>query len=384
MINCAAFVTLAFLCALKLSAQSRTDCDVERADSTRKAYDAGRYDDAIRLGKLTAANCSATAAYILYNSHRRAGSLEAFRAFARALAEAGNSEFAYYLAADLAERLFVPRYAESSLAEAVRFYELAYKNGHDLSALDLGRFYYLGRFSRGDVTSSRADPERAREYFRACQHSATVGRECSEGVGLALLRTGRQSEGLARLREAEAFEALCAIYRFGLLGVRPDSAETSRIERLLNAYKESQLDRNAFSIRSLSEDLRAYQSGDALAARELALRFNDLSLHGAPNDGRVYVDYLREAAIRGNAWAASDLGDAYLEGSVARRDFVTAYMYYNIALDRGDTELQNRVRERQERLATQMTRDDIAVAQRLTREFPSPAPRKRDSPPIRR
>ena len=105
---------------------------------------------------------------------------------------------------------------------------------------------------------------------------------------------------------------------------------------------------------------------------------------GVPQDYREAVRWLRLAAEQGDAMAQGQLGRMYAEGEGVPKDLILAYMWCNLALRynevfhsqlTGDTmqkirnfidETSHRERDELEKL---MTREQIAEAQRLAREF---------------
>ncbi|MDE0513004.1 MAG: hypothetical protein OXI88_14595 [Gammaproteobacteria bacterium] len=71
------------------------------------------------------------------------------------------------------------------------------------------------------------------------------------------------------------------------------------------------------------------------------------------------------AAKQGHASAQFNLGNMYAKGEGVPEDDVQAYAWYNIAAAQGSELAEGN----KEKIATDMTRPQIAEAQKLSREF---------------
>jgi len=85
---------------------------------------------------------------------------------------------------------------------------------------------------------------------------------------------------------------------------------------------------------------------------------------GVPKDSVQAVKWFRKAAEQGDADSQFNLGVMYANGEGVPKDSVTAYMYHNLA-----SVTVSDAAEARDTLAKQMTGDQIAEAQRLTREW---------------
>lgn len=85
--------------------------------------------------------------------------------------------------------------------------------------------------------------------------------------------------------------------------------------------------------------------------------------------------WYRRAAEQGYVRAQRKLGDSYAEGMGVPKNYVQAYMWYNLAAAAGDSES----RTARDRLTPQMTGSQIADAQRLSVQF---KPEKRWKGPV--
>ena len=87
--------------------------------------------------------------------------------------------------------------------------------------------------------------------------------------------------------------------------------------------------------------------------------------HGVPEDNAEGFRLWRSAAEQGLVEAQFDLGIRYQQGYGVPEDIVLSYMFYNLAAAQGH-EISLRYKNGHER---EMTREQIAEAQRLSREW---------------
>ena len=84
------------------------------------------------------------------------------------------------------------------------------------------------------------------------------------------------------------------------------------------------------------------------------------------------MSWYRKAAEQGNAFAQLNLGFQYASGSGVAREYVPAYMWFNLAVlrfDASDREYRDKAMEERDQLAAKMTPAQIAEAQKLAREW---------------
>jgi TPR repeat protein len=86
---------------------------------------------------------------------------------------------------------------------------------------------------------------------------------------------------------------------------------------------------------------------------------------GVPQDYAEAATWYRKAAEQGYSAAQTRLGDMYVLGQGVAQDYVQAHMWFNLAAARG----QKLARVNRNRLAKQMTPEQIAEARRLAREW---------------
>lgn len=127
----------------------------------------------------------------------------------------------------------------------------------------------------------------------------------------------------------------------------------------------------------------AYRRGDYVDAlkvyRELAERGHaeaQLALgtvyetgEGAPQNYAEAVKLYRRAAEQGHAGAQNNLGLMYYIGRGVPQDYVQAHKWYNLAASRSPESTREFPAMNRDIVAAKMTREQIAEAQRLAREW---------------
>ena len=147
--------------------------------------------------------------------------------------------------------------------------------------------------------------------------------------------------------DAEAQLVLGYIYEEGL-GVPEDDAEAVRWYRL------------------------AAEQGDAAAQFNLGLMY--ANGEGVPEDDAEAIRWYRLAAEQGNAWSQFNLGLMYANGRGVPQDDETAHVWLNLAASRSSGEDRERNVEARDAVAAQMTREQLAEAQRRAREWDAAHP----------
>ncbi|MDE0835771.1 MAG: tetratricopeptide repeat protein [Akkermansiaceae bacterium] len=105
------------------------------------------------------------------------------------------------------------------------------------------------------------------------------------------------------------------------------------------------------------------EQGDADAQCNLGVMY--ANGEGVPEDDAEAVKWFRKAAEQGHADAQYNLGIMYAKGEGVPEDNVLAYMWLNISAASGDVEAKNG----KEVVSRAMTREQIAEAQKLSREW---------------
>ena len=107
----------------------------------------------------------------------------------------------------------------------------------------------------------------------------------------------------------------------------------------------------------------AAEQGDAWAQYFLGVRY--ANGEGVPQDYTEAVKWYRLAAEQGHASAQSNLGVRYAKGEGVPQDDVLAHKWFNLAAAQGDAS----AKKGRDIVTDRMTREQIAEAQRLAREW---------------
>ena len=86
--------------------------------------------------------------------------------------------------------------------------------------------------------------------------------------------------------------------------------------------------------------------------------------HGVPQDYTEAAKWYRLAAEQGQADAQFGLGVLYRDGTGVIQSYIDAHMWFNIAASAGNESAKGD----RDRVATEMSQDDLVRAQRLARE----------------
>jgi len=105
------------------------------------------------------------------------------------------------------------------------------------------------------------------------------------------------------------------------------------------------------------------EQGDAIAQYNLGLMYD--RGEGVPEDDVEAVRWHRLAAEQGYAISQYQLGYMYALGEGVPEDYVLAYMWVNLAAAQGSENAQ----EIKDILEERLTREQIAEAQRMSREW---------------
>jgi TPR repeat protein len=131
------------------------------------------------------------------------------------------------------------------------------------------------------------------------------------------------------------------------------------------------------------DGVRAYQGGNYATAlrlwRPLAEQGNALAQfnlgimyrrgQGVPQDYAEAVKWNRLAAEQGDAEAQYNLGVSYHRGEGVPQDYVQAHMLFDLAASRLEAEERDMAIKNRDIVASKMTPEQIAEAQKLAREW---------------
>ena len=111
---------------------------------------------------------------------------------------------------------------------------------------------------------------------------------------------------------------------------------------------------------------RAAEQGHVAAQIILGGRY--ANGRGVEKDDTVAVEWYRMAAEQGNIRAQYSLGVMYETGQGVSQDNVQAYLWYDLGAVRPSVEQEQSIKNR-DRVASQMTPEEVAEARRLVREW---------------
>ncbi len=91
---------------------------------------------------------------------------------------------------------------------------------------------------------------------------------------------------------------------------------------------------------------------------------------GLPRQGSEAKRWLLKSASQGNAFAQSVLGEMFMNGEGVGRDYPMAYMWFDLAADRGPYgAVHRRARQDRDAVAARLSPAEIAKARRLAQTW---------------
>jgi uncharacterized protein len=102
-----------------------------------------------------------------------------------------------------------------------------------------------------------------------------------------------------------------------------------------------------------------------LAEAQTSLGYMYYFGQGVPKDFAQSAKWYRRAVEQGSAPAQFSLGFKYYNGESVQKSVILAYVWFNLAVAQGDEKAANS----RDSLAAKMTREQIAEAQKLSREW---------------
>jgi TPR repeat protein len=90
-----------------------------------------------------------------------------------------------------------------------------------------------------------------------------------------------------------------------------------------------------------------------------------------PQDHHLALKYFSELADQGDPDGQFHLGSMFYRGEAVPQDFVLAHSWINLATSRASGDAANRSKRLRERVAEEMTREQIAEAQKRARQWKS-------------
>jgi uncharacterized protein len=279
-----------------------------------------------------------------------------------------------------------PAGGNEAIAACTRLITSGKLNDYDLGGRYIARS--MAREDKGDLDGAIADYDQAIKIDRktslfgfSVYAELLASKAYKRGDYATALRFTRPLADEGNNRAAQF--NLGQMYENGL-GVPQDYTEAAKWYRLAAdqgfAHAQYQLGFMYFSGQGVpqndAEAARLYrlaaQQDDARAEQALGLfYFNGVA--GVTQSYAEAVKWYTPAAEQGLPLAQFDLGVLYANGDGVPQDYVRAHMWFNLSAAQGD---KNAIKDR-DRIARQMTPEQIAEAQKLAREFKPRKPRSK-------
>gem|GEM_PF-820168 len=259
--------------------------------------------------------------------------------------------------------------------EAVRWYRLAADQGDASAQNNLGGMYDTGRGVKQDSVEAvkwyRLAAEQGGQY-------AQYNLGLMYGTGTGVAQDDVEAVKWYRLAADQGHDM--AQYNLGWMydtgtGVTQDDVEAVKWYRLSAEQGDATAQNNlgwmyANGTGVTQDDVEAVKwyrlsadQGNATAQYNLGVRYD--TGNGVAQDDVEAVKWYCLEAEQGNANAQNNLGAMYADGQGVTQNYVTAYMWSNLAAAKGN-EL---AKTRKEIIEKKMTREQISMALKLSREW---------------
>jgi TPR repeat protein len=185
--------------------------------------------------------------------------------------------------------------------------------------------------------------------------------EALYGKGRSMSTSQRVSRGFHHFVRLFVTRTLAAVV---LIVILTGAAAAGPLEDAWTAYKRGDYATALQLWRPLAEQ------GNVAAQANLGFMY--YHGHGVPQDYGEAAKWFRLAAEQGNATAQSNLGGMYYGGQGVPQDYVQAHMWVDLAASRfppSATEDRDQAAHHRDIVASHMTPEQIAEAQRLAREW---------------
>ena len=348
-----------------LVADENTDSD---PDDTAQAIDSIR-----RAAEQGDAGAQYNLAVIYYNGERVPEDMTQAAQWFRRAAEQGHATAQFNLGVMYANGEGVPE----DDAQAVEWYRRVAEQGHATAQFNLGVMYDNGEGVPEDDAQAVEWYRRAAEQGHAGAHiNLGLMYDAGEGVPMDSVQAAEWFRRAAEQGNTDAQFELSRRYYFGE-GVAEDKAQAA--EWLGLAAKQGHIDAQTqlgimhYNGDGITEDKAQAAEWLGLAAGQGAspaqARLGSMYYYGdgIPEDKAQAAQWLRLAAEQGDAPSQFLLGNLYYDGLGVPTDFVQAYAWVNLALA-SLTPAQS-LRSLLDEIVGEMTNEQIAEAQRLTREI---------------
>ena len=315
-------------------------------DEAVEAYHHGDYATALRGFRVYAEQGNASAQFNLALMYKAGEGVpqdyaEAARWYRQA-AEQGDADAQFSIAIMYDNGQGVPQ----NDVEAVRWYRQAAEQGNASAQFNLALMYKAGEGVPQDYAEAARWYRQAAEQGDAdAQFSIAIMYDNGQGVPQNDVEAVRWYRQAAEQGNASAQFNLALMYKAGE-GVPQDYAEAARWYR------------------------QAAEQGNASAQFNLAIMYDNGQ--GVPQNDVEAVRWYRQAAEQGNASAQFNLALMYEYGEGVLQNLGYAHKWFNLAaslVSSQERELREMAVEARDRVAAQLTAGDLAIAQRLAREW---------------
>ena len=318
----------------------------------------------------------------------------AFRGF-RVYAEQGYANAQANLGVMYAFGNGVPQ----NYAEAARWFLRAAEQGHASAQANLGVMYDNGQgVPQDDVEAVRWYRQAAEQGNASAQVNLGLMYEYGEGVPQDDVEAVRWYRQAAEQGDASAQANLGFMYDNGQ-GVPQDDVEAVRWYRQAAEQGDARAQANLGLMYDNGQGVpqddveavrwyrQAAEQGNASAQVNLGLMYE--YGEGVPQDDVEAVRWYRQAAEQGDARAQFNLGLMYEYGEGILQNLGYAHKWFNLAASLASSqerELREKAVKARDRVASQLTTGDLAIAQRLARDWQprdsrGPRPVQEESPP---
>ena len=265
----------------------------------------------------------------------------AFRGF-RVYAEQGDAGAQFNLG-------FMYEYGKGipqDYVEAARWYRQAAEQGDADAQFSIAIMYDNGQgVPQDDVEAVRWYRQAAEQGNTSAQFNLAIMYDSGQGVPQDDVEAVRWYRQAAEQGNASAQFNLALMYTYGE-GVPQDYAEAAKWYR------------------------QAAEQGNTSAQFNLAIMYDNGQ--GVPQDDVEAVRWYRQAAEQGDASAQFNLALMYEYGEGVLQNLSYAHKWFNLAaslVSPQERELREMAVEARDRVAAQLTAGDLAIAQRLAREW---------------
>ncbi len=232
-------------------------------------------------------------------------------------------------------------------AEAVKWYRKSAEQGNATGQWNIGNTYYFGYGVKRDYAE-------AMKWYRLAAEQGDMGAQDSLGE---MYKTGKgvpknDAEAAKWMHKSDDQMNANAEYARGLQYYNGGDYKKGASHDYEEAMRRFRKAADYGNVEALSMIGIMYEKGNGVQQ----------------NYGEA-VKWYRKAADRGDTTTQSILGMMYESGKVVPQDYVQAHMWYNLIVAHAEGIERDMAVKDRDRLAAKMTPEQIAQAQRLSREW---------------